>query len=263
MPGGNGSALREARVEEDEVLERPAPPDVGGPLAPDRDEPVGRAQGVDAAEHRRLVAARRQVGADPALALEEEHALVEPAREEEGPVEPPEVVGRDHAARGRGRAAPPRRGSRGRRSGRDRCAGAACSTARRARRRDRPTRSRSRRRRRRPGGRRDRAPGRARRPSPPSRTTSRSAGRDRRGPPRKPAAGRPAEAASRPAGRADRRAGSGSRGCAPRGGRGAAPARSPANRPADRASTTCASRVARLRRTPSRSRHQLRTEGAR
>ena len=90
-----------------------------------------------------------------------------------------------------------------------------------------PLASRSRRRRRRPGGRRDRARGRARRPSPPSRTTSRWAGRDRRGPPRRPAAGRPAAAASRPAGRADRRAGSGSRECAPRGGRDAARARSP------------------------------------
>ena len=252
MPSGTDVPSEQTRVEEDEVVERPASPHVGRPLAPDGHQPVGRAQRVDAAEYRRLVTARRQVRADAPLALEQEHALVEPAREEKRTVQAPQIVGRDAGLEGL--VEPPLLVED--RNGVDRIELDALSRhaiARRARRCARPTPSRSRRRR---PHRDDR-----RRPSPSARTQAVTPephvvtmGRSSATPAdwkacRSASGGRsvPSGLKSRSYGRL-RLPGM----CPPRRpGRGSGSV--PAKRPAERASTTWAVRVSRFRRTAPRS----------
>ena len=94
-PVGHPHPLRVPRVVEDEVLERPAAPHVRGPLAVVGHHPVRRAERVDAAEDRGLVAANGAEGADAPLPLEPEHPLVEAPGEKEGSVESAEVLGRN------------------------------------------------------------------------------------------------------------------------------------------------------------------------
>jgi hypothetical protein len=92
---GDGPALVVAGGVEQDRRQGHAPPDGRGGLPVRGHEPVVLAQGRHGADLARLLAGYGREGADPPLALEPEHPLVEPAGEEHGPVHGERQVVRD------------------------------------------------------------------------------------------------------------------------------------------------------------------------
>src|SRR5215471_14445422 len=81
-----------AREEEQELLDRPAPPDHRPRLAERRHHPVRRPQGEDAPQLGSFLALGRREGADASLALQAHHALVQAAAEQHRAIERLQLV---------------------------------------------------------------------------------------------------------------------------------------------------------------------------
>ena len=88
-------AFEPAGEEGQELLDRPPAPDHRRGLPEGWHHPVRPAQREDAADLRGFLALDRREGADPALALEPHHPLVQPPAEQHGAVHLLQDVGRD------------------------------------------------------------------------------------------------------------------------------------------------------------------------
>src|SRR5437867_4306719 len=89
--GSRLAAFEVAREEEQELLDRPAPPDHRRRLAERRHHPVGRAQAEDASYLRGFLALGGREGPDASLTLEPHHALVQSAAEQHRAIERPQI----------------------------------------------------------------------------------------------------------------------------------------------------------------------------
>jgi hypothetical protein len=87
------AALEVSGEELQQRLDRPAAVDHRGRLAERRHHPVGAAQREDAAHLCRFLSLDGREGADPSLALQPDHPLVESAAEQHRAVQRPELVG--------------------------------------------------------------------------------------------------------------------------------------------------------------------------
>src|SRR5215813_8707802 len=87
--------LETPRVEGEELLDGPTPPEHGRRLPEGRYQPIPRLQRAHAADLRGLLPLDGGEGADPALALEPQHALVEAPSQQHAAVEAQELFGRE------------------------------------------------------------------------------------------------------------------------------------------------------------------------